>query len=216
MQGLWKQNVSGVYKDSKRKKTKFKHIIKDNIDVHLKRFYNKKRLDNSISEEIKTEEISFVIDLHSEFVPYGYLYFNNIKIFCFLDNNQFFNFNSLLKLDLIIIRRIPFSFNFVCLIEGKEILCTFKKEDYFKNPFFDNKKIVTKENVVLRTGKLFFYKKLFNDRIYSVYRRYRKKSSCKIISGSNRTYLRNWILSGNFEKEIKEHECTKSVKRLIL
>lgn len=219
MKGLWKQNVPIWNKDSKRKKTKFKHILKDNFNLIRKR-------EDSLPEHVYKEDFKLVSSgtrksfraklKNSNFeIPLYKLriYKNRLKegeilgtTFAFLnDKYHWIEING--KSLLMSISNIKFEH-----IESIHI-------GYIRNPFYEenikyNKEIIEKE-FYDKNVKTFIYGKPNISNNFSYKRGIRKKHYQTYVDRITRRIVKNWIKKGNFEEAIHFNPLQKSIGWLI-
>lgn len=228
MKGLWKTKVSGYKKDNKRKRTTFKHVLKDNKDVLLKRF-NRGRLNHS---NVVKEEETIIIENKKEIkyrqkeIRFGDLFFYNLKS-NFSFDQVFFEYDGSLytrhfeKIEDFKIIKFPSFFNDfigICKYENKEYKFIFTEkgnpvENYFKNPIISISN--SSKKITLNYGTTFIYNKPFLESEYGYIRHYTKKYYARYVNKSNRVFLRNWFSNFDFDKEIKMNDNTLSIARLV-
>ncbi len=201
MKGLWKIKVRGYKKDSKRKKTRFKHIIKDNKTV-IRRRGDKLPF---VTDEFYLEKIFENKELIPPLIPFYKL--------------RVFDKYGVLKARLMTYKK-GYYWNMKYIEIGSNFFSDKDINDYtivenevgkIINP--DYKKGTTNKNYEDVKIKEYLYKKPLPYVIYqgNIKPSKNKQDYKKMAHKTTRANVRNYVKIGNFEKEIKVKGIEKSI-----
>jgi hypothetical protein len=218
MKGLWKKNVSTWNKDSKRKKTKLKHILKDNFNFICKKV-------DTLPEKIYKEDLNLFLIANRKQLKFR-LKNTNFKIPLYklrIYNNS--SFEQLLSTtfaynkDNFWIEYKDNKLNTIGHINNKHI--DEKFVGYINNPFYEenykyNNELVESKLYYSNT-KIYVYNKPFSFSEHGlIHKRYNsQKRYKKMINGISRARVKTWINKKDFDSELNRHPLEKSIKRLI-
>lgn len=227
MQGLWKTKLSGFNekRKTKIKNIKFKHILKDKMDIILK----KSRDDYELNENVYRIEKEMV-KVGKRCELNGYKNKPNYevplyKVKIILNGEQVATTKAFLK------KGRSFYQDTFEEIDGYNYFSKYKNEDIetsesyigkIVNPYYEKEleyynEVITKDFCFLQKSKTFLYNKPYNTDEYSMYRFYTKRPYANIANRKLRRRVKSWINKGEFEDTVyKNFSNEKSVKYDIL
>jgi len=203
MKGLWKEKLSGYnHKGEKRKKTKRKHILKDNIKYHIKANTHGRKNKLNVEEYIYSIKKKINKEL---FVKLSLISHTKYKI------DFFYNKNTLAFL---------YKGNWYDYYTQEIIKSSFIKELYFVEYIYLDwdrsvEKYVEKKYSTYRNKVNYFLygrplpKDFYN--IFGFYSARRRKYIQINANRKDRRLLKQWLSNNNFDKPIKTHALSKSI-----
>jgi len=210
MKGIWKTNLSGYHKGSKRKRTKIKHLIKDNYNYFRKHITD---LGDKYEVVYQTPDTIYYIDFIE--VEYKTIINNYVEDGCirynysspkigyiksrfkegFTDGNT----NKILDIDGNFLKWSD-------ILTHKKLIRTDKITQGSK---------IKHTRFITYNYNFILYGKLQNSNLFAFNRGYRKKSYQKYVNGKDRMLLSTYIKKGDFDKDVKTHEYSKSISWLV-
>ena len=228
MIGLWKTKISGYIKDNKRKKTKFKNIIKakgrilrnkNSAKILNKNLYFQDRFETIYFENLEKQKTKNIVkettygkcyvklwcsDIFSEKETSFTGYFDeNFKIWCIYKTNEpLYEYlkNIFGKITIISVE--------MTVVKGFTDLNTLKFQNFLKN----KKSMVKTQELFLWNNTEFFYKKpvqnfeLMNLYTYGKRKTLGKKYTNKKIRNETKEELHNLIFEHNLYNNNQEHD----------
>jgi len=208
MQGLWKEKLSGYdRKGLKRKKITRKHILKDKAKWHIINSDNSKQIREEPGNLIYIRKIKNKRNFYAELwlikediskYPLNILLKKKNKTkAAFFYKNKWFDYFT----------KEPIEYNIIKIYKIKNI---------FANLLMENKSKyrIIKKDYSPTNSIYFLYNKPLNKNFYYEFgfwtSRYRKYAQNK-ANRKDRRIVKDWIRKGNFEKELKSHNLSKSI-----
>jgi len=203
MKGLWKEKISGYnFKGDKRKKTKRKHILKDNIKYHIKANNHDRKNRLNVEDYIYTVKRKNNKEL---FVKLSLISYEKYK------NDFFYIKNTLAFL---------YKGNWYDYYTKEILKGSFINELYFiENIYLDwdnclDKYIEKRYSVYGTKVNYFLYGKPLPKDFYNMFGFYsvrRKKYIQTNANRKDRRLLKQWLSNNDFDKPIKTHALSKSI-----